>query len=263
MADSLTVITWNVNSLRARLEHVTRWLGDHEPDVVCLQETKVADDLFPHEPLRELGYEAVISGQKAYNGVAILSRRPISDPFIGFHGDGREEQKRLIAATVDGIRVVNAYVPQGGDLDSPKFPYKLEFMGRLVDYFALQHSPDEALVFVGDLNVATDPEDVFDPAEMEGRVSFHPAEREAIQRVKDWGFEDQFRKFESGAGHYSWWDYRQGAFRRTRGLRIDHIWATRPLSQRASACWIDREERSREKASDHVPVVVAFEGGMD
>jgi exodeoxyribonuclease-3 len=263
MADSLSLITWNVNSLRARMEHVTRWLGDHGPDVVCLQETKVADELFPLESLESLGYQVTFAGQKAYNGVAILSRSPISDVYVGFHGDGREEQKRLIAGTIEGIRVVNAYVPQGSEVESPKFSYKLEFIGQLAEYFERLHQPDEQVVLVGDFNVATEPGDVFDPEEMEGKVCCHPAEREALQSVKAWGFHDQFRKFEAGAGFYTWWDYRQGAFRRNRGLRIDHIWATEPLSGRSRTCWIDREERTRERASDHVPVVATFERGMD
>jgi len=263
MAETLSVVTWNVNSLRARLEHVTRWMRDHAPDVLCLQETKVEDDLFPAEPLKMLGYHTAFSGQKTYNGVAILSRHPIHDPYVGFHNDGREEQKRLIAVTVEGIRVVNAYVPQGSDVESPKFSYKLEFLEQLTEYFERLHDPGQPLVLVGDLNVATDPGDVFDPDALDGQVCYHPLEREALRSMKSWGFEDQFRKFESGAGFYSWWDYRQGAFRRNRGMRIDHIWATAPLSARAVSCWIDREERTRERASDHVPVVATFSGPMD
>jgi exodeoxyribonuclease-3 len=252
------LVTWNVNSLRVRLEAVLRWLGEHGPDVVCLQETKVPDELFPHDPFRELGYQAVISGQKTYNGVAILSRRPIEAPRIGFDGVAAEEQKRLVAATVAGVRFVNAYVPQGSEVGSEKFAYKLDFLAQLRGYFERHHRPGEPLVLVGDLNVAPAPEDVFSPAELEGQVSFHPAEREALEIVRAWGFRDQFRKFEPGAGFYSWWDYRQGAFRRNRGLRIDHVWATAPLDARAVECWIDREERAREKASDHAPVVAAF-----
>ncbi len=263
MSESLSVVTWNVNSLRARMEHVTRWLGDHRPEVVCLQETKVADEQFPAEPLEELGYQVVYSGQKSYNGVAIASLAPIEDVLAGFHGDGREEQKRLIAGTIRGVRVVNAYVPQGSAVDSPKFAHKLEFLAELAEYFAARHDPQEQLVWVGDINVAPAPEDVFDPEEMDGQVCYHPAEREALERIRAWGFQDQFRKFEQGAGFYSWWDYRAAAFRRNRGLRIDLIWATEPLSGRSTACWMDREERTRERASDHIPVMAVFDLRMD
>lgn len=258
MSDNFSIVTWNVNSLRVRQEHVLRWLVDHQPDVLCLQETKVVDDLFPLEPFENIGYGAAVSGQKTYNGVAILARHPIEDVVIGFDGKDSEEQKRLIAAKVGGIHVVNSYVPQGSSLDSPKFAYKLDFLEKLAGYFARRHDPASQLVWVGDINVAPEAEDVFDVQEMEGEVSFHPSEREALEKIRKWGFEDQFRKFEQGGGFYSWWDYRAGAFRRNRGLRIDLIWATGALSSRCLSCWMDREERSRERASDHIPVVATY-----
>jgi len=263
MIGSTSLITWNVNSLRVRLPHVLRWLAVHKPDVVCLQETKLPDELFPVEPLAEAGYQAAFHGQKTYNGVAILARKALTDVRAGFDGVGDDEQKRLIAATVNGIRVVNAYVPQGSEVGSEKFAYKLSFLEQLLRYFQAHHDPAEPLVFVGDLNVAPEPEDVFSAEEMEGQVSFHPTERAALETVRDWGFTDLFRRFEPGAGFYSWWDYRAGAFRRNRGLRIDHVWATAPLAARAIECWIDREERGQEKASDHVPVVAAFAADVD
>ncbi|MCZ6531875.1 MAG: exodeoxyribonuclease III [SAR324 cluster bacterium] len=263
MIDSFSVVTWNVNSLRARMEHVLRWMGDHRPHVLCLQETKVSDEQFPAEPLQELGYEVAYYGQKSYNGVAIASLSPIEDVLMGFQGDGGEEQKRLIAATIRGVRVVNSYVPQGSSLDSPKFPYKLEFLAQLAEYFQSRHDPREPLVWVGDINVAPAPADVFDAQEMDGQVCYHPAEREALEKIRAWGFDDQFRKFEQGDGHFSWWDYRAAAFRRNRGLRIDLVWATAPLSERAVSCWMDREERSRERASDHIPVMADYDWPMD
>ena len=263
MSDNFSIVTWNVNSLRARLEHVTRWLEDHQPDVLCLQETKVTDDLFPMEAIEKLGYQAAISGQKTYNGVAILSRHPIENVLVGFNGDDSEEQKRLIAATVRGVRVINSYVPQGNSVESPKFAYKLEFLGQLAEYFSARHDPGEQLAWVGDINVSPEAEDVFDAGEMEGQVSFHPSEREALERVRQWGFHDQFRKFEQAGGFYSWWDYRAGAFRRNRGLRIDMIWASGALSDRCTSCWMDREERGRERASDHIPVVAVYDFKMD
>jgi exodeoxyribonuclease-3 len=226
--------------------------------VLCLQETKVEDDLFPVDDFTYLGYREAIWGQKTYNGVAILSKKPIEAVVRVFDGKGNEEQKRLIAATISGIRVVNAYIPNGGDVGSDKFAYKLEFIGQLREYFAKQHKPTEPLVFVGDFNVATEPIDVFDPKEMEGQTCFHPDERAALAKVFAWGFQDQFRRFEKGDKHYTWWDYRGAGWQRGRGLRIDHIWTTEPLAKRGKACTIDREARAKEKASDHVPVTATF-----
>jgi exodeoxyribonuclease-3 len=261
MSNPLTLVTWNVNSLRARLESVQRWLQEYHPDVVCLQETKVADDQFPREAIEALGYQIAMHGQRTYNGVAILSRLPLSDVALGFDGQGGDEQKRLIAATVGGIRVVNAYIPNGQAVGSDKFAYKLDFFAQLKTYFDQSHKPKEAVVLVGDFNVAPAPEDVFDPQEMDGQVCFHPAERAALERLRGWGFVDQFRRLHPEPGYYSWWDYRQAGFQRDRGLRIDHVWTSPPLTPRTEACWIDREERSREKASDHAPVVVTFTSG--
>ncbi len=263
MSHILTIITWNVNSVRARMDRLTGWLTDHRPDIVCLQETKVTDDMFPVEPLRELGYEAVFSGQKTYNGVAILSRLPITDVGYGFQGDNSEEQKRLISATIQDIRVVNLYVPQGAEVGSSKFADKLDFLARLAGYLEENHRPDEPLALVGDFNVAPEPVDVFSPEEMEGQVGFHPTERTALEEIRRWGFSDLFRKYQPNPGHYSWWDYRQGGFRRNRGLRLDHVWVTEPLSRRSRECWIDREARAGEKPSDHAPVVATFTGDMD
>jgi len=261
MTSSLTVATWNVNSLRARLDAVQRWIEAHAPDVVCLQETKVQDGQFPLLPFTALGYQAAIHGQPTYNGVAILSRLPLEEVTLGFDGSGSEEQKRLVAATIAGIRVVNAYVPNGQAVGSDKFAYKLEFLARLRAYFEQRHAPEAPLVLVGDFNVAPAPEDVFDAQEMAGQVCFHPDERAALERVRDWGFADAFRRLNPGAGQYTWWDYRQASFRRNRGLRIDHIWTTQPLAARVTSCWIDREERAREKASDHAPLVATFSHG--
>lgn len=254
MAESLTLVTWNVNSLRARLEIVQRWLQEQQPDIVCLQETKVSDDQFPREPIEALGYQLAIHGQRTYNGVAILSRHPIQDVAMGFDGKGGDEQKRLIAATVAGIRVVNAYIPNGQSVGSDKFAYKLDFYAKLRAYFDARHRKNEPVVLVGDFNVAPAPEDVFDPKEMEGQVCFHPEERKVLEKLRGWGFVDQFRRMHQGPGYYTWWDYRQASFQRDRGMRIDHIWTSPVLTDRIEACWIDRDERAREKASDHAPL---------
>jgi exodeoxyribonuclease-3 len=238
--------------------HVQDWLTHHRPDILCLQETKIEDARFPFDAFQELGYQATIAGQKAYNGVAILSRLPLEEVRIGFEGDNREEQKRLIAATIGGVRVINAYVPNGQALDSPKFPEKLAFLARFREYLARHHDPKETLVLVGDFNIAPDERDVYSVEAMEGQIHFSEKEHEALERLRGWGFVDIFRKFVSEGGHYSWWDFRQAAFRRNMGLRIDHIWATEPFAERFLECWIAREERAKEKPSDHVPVVTQF-----
>jgi exodeoxyribonuclease-3 len=250
-----TVITWNINGIRARIDHVLGWLENHKPDVLCLQETKVEDGKFPEKGIRGAGYQAVFAGQKAYNGVAILSRLPVSNLRIGFDGSNREEQKRLIAATVGDVTVVNAYIPNGQALDSPKYPEKLEFLKQLRGYFERWHKPSQNVVLVGDFNIAADERDVFSVEEMEGQIHFSEPERQALEYLRDWGFVDIFRKFVSEGGHFSWWDFRQAAFRRNRGLRIDHIWATPGLAERFTGCWIAKEERAKEKPSDHAPVV--------
>ncbi|MBI3992679.1 MAG: exodeoxyribonuclease III [Candidatus Lambdaproteobacteria bacterium] len=254
----MTIVTWNVNSIRVRLEHLLTWLGDFLPDVMCLQETKVADDQFPLEPIQALGYQAAIYGEKTYNGVAILSRHPLEHVALGFGDDGPETQRRLIAATVRGVRIVNAYVPNGAAPDSPKFAEKLMFLEKLEKLIRAQARTDRPLALVGDFNAAMDARDVYSEEEMEGQVCYHPDERKALAKLLKWGLVDQFRALEPGAGFFSWWDYRQGAYQRNMGLRIDHIWVTPPLAERVISCWIDREERARDKASDHVPVVATY-----
>ena len=258
MAALFTLATWNVNSLRARLPGVLRWVRQRKPDVLCLQETKVPDEDFPLDDFTILGYHEALYGQKTYDGVAILSRKPLADVARGFDGKGGDEQKRLIAASVAGIRVVNAYVPNGGEVGSDKFAFKLEFLHELRGYFAARHRPDERLALVGDFNVAPEPRDVFDPAAMDGQTCYHPDERAALARLAEWGFEDLFRRYESGSGHYTWWDYRQGAYPRNLGLRIDHVWTTLALAECSRSCLIDKDERGKDKASDHAPVVATF-----
>lgn len=258
MARELTLATWNVNSIRVRLEHLLRFLVEWRPDVLCLQETKVSDDLFPLEAIQSAGYRAEILGQKTYNGVAILSLHPIDQIMRGFDGTAAEAEKRLLAASVGGVRVVNAYIPNGSSVGSDKFAGKLEFLANLRRYFDQHCSTGDPVVLVGDFNVAPAPEDVYDAQQMEGQVGYHPDERRALEHLRAWGFHDQFRKFEQGAGFYTWWDYREGAYPRNAGLRIDHVWASRPLSERTTACVIEREERARPKASDHVPVIVSY-----
>lgn len=179
----MRIATWNVNSLRARLEHVVNWLQDDGPDVVCLQETKVTDDLFPREPLTELGYEVAFAGQKTYNGVAILSRFPMSDVLTSLPDAPGDDEKRFIAATIQGVRVINVYVPNGQEVESPKFQYKLAWLDCLQDFFNTTHRPDEAQVLCGDFNIAPESRDVYDPETFEGEILFHPDERAAFTRL--------------------------------------------------------------------------------
>ena len=254
---NLRIANWNINGLRARLPRVLAFLQRHQPQVVLLQETKIPDELFPLESFAALGYQAVFYGQKGFNGVAILSRLPLDNVQKGFGHAPEDEQKRLLAATVAGIRLVNVYIPNGEAPNSPKFLYKLNFFERLQTYLQA-HSPRDKLLLAGDFNVAPQSEDVYSAADMEGHIGFHPVERQALAQLKTWGWVDQFRAFESRGGVFSWWDYRAGSFERNKGLRIDHIWTSPPLAAHATRCWIDKDERAGEKPSDHAPVLAEF-----
>jgi len=255
----MKIATWNVNSIRVRLEAVLNWMNQAQPDVLCLQEIKVTDELFPVDSFVALGYQVVVSGQKTYNGVAIISKYEMTEVKTEFPDYDAEGQKRFIAATIGGVRVVNVYVPNGSAPDSPKFAYKLEFISQLRNYLESLHVPEELLVLTGDFNIAPEPRDVYDTDEMEGEIGFHPKERTALEELRSWGFEDVFRRHHEESGLYSWWDYRAGAFRRDMGLRIDHIWATMSLAAFSVECGMDKEQRSLHKPSDHIPVWATFD----
>ena len=254
----MVIATWNVNSIRMRLPHVLEWLAEHRPTVLCLQETKVEDALFPRSEFDQLGYHLSIAGQKSYNGVAIISTLPIEDAQIGLPGDPPHAEKRMISATIAGIRVINVYVPNGSEVGSEKFSYKLDFLSRLRDAMTKWTADGRAAILLGDFNVAPEARDVYDPAAMEGQVLFHPDERSALAAVKSVGLEDVYRLHHSETGRYSWWDYRMNAFRRNMGLRIDHVWTTPDHARSCAACEIDTAPRKREKPSDHAPVVATF-----
>jgi exodeoxyribonuclease-3 len=254
----MRIATWNVNSIRARLETVLGWMAKARPDVLCLQEIKVTDVDFPISAFAELGYHVAVSGEKTYNGVAILSRHHFSSILAGFPDYAAAGQRRLIAATVGGLRIVNAYIPNGFQPDSPKFAYKLEFIRELRRYLEHLHTPSEPLALVGDFNIAPEARDVYDPQAMEGQIGFHSAERTALSELKDWGLEDVFRRHHAAAGLFSWWDYRAAAFRRNMGLRIDHIWATPAAARLSAECGMDREMRALPRPSDHIPVWATF-----
>ena len=260
----MRIASWNVNSVRTRLEQVLTWLEQEQPEVLCLQETKVSDDLFPAEAFAALGYTSSISGQKAYNGVAILSRLPLEDVQIGFEallpGDADavrlSEQKRVISALVDGVRVLNLYVPNGSSLSSDKYAYKLEWLACLQRYLAVQDQQGDPLCMLGDFNIGPEARDLPDPARQSGGIMASEPERQALAAALGDRLQDAFRLFEPDRGHWSWWDYRSGAWERDQGWRIDHIYLCEQLLACATGCVIHKRTRANIQPSDHAPVLV-------
>lgn len=261
MSGKIRIASFNANSIRSRLGIILDWMGRSECDVLCVQETKCTDKDFPIAAIKEAGYHAVFTGQKSYNGVAIISREEAVGVKIGLNGDETGEEARVIRGTFGGVTVVNTYVPQGTSVDSPRFQFKLDWIRGMRDYFHRDFTPDSPVVWVGDFNVATEPLDVCDPEGLYGCVCYHPDEHKALQHVKEWGFTDLFRKHHAGESNlYSFWDYRvPNAFKRRLGWRIDHIWATASLAAKSVDCWIDTEPRLLEKPSDHTFVVADIE----
>lgn len=255
--NELTVATWNVNSLRVRLPQVIEWLERYRPGILALQETKVTDGQFPLETIETAGYRAVFSGQKTYNGVALLSRRPAGDVATDIPGLD-DPDRRVIAATVNGVRVVNLYVVNGSTVGSDKYAHKLEWLRRVRDYLEVQAREHECLVVLGDFNIAPEDRDVHDPHAWRGQILCSPAERAALTAILETGLLDAFRLFEQVPGSFSWWNYRTGAFRRNAGLRIDLILVSRALARCCRACRIDIGPRRHERPSDHAPVLVEF-----
>ena len=260
----MQIATWNVNSVRTRLDQVLAWLEQEQPDLLCLQETKVDDPLFPLEAFETAGWRVSIHGQKAYNGVALVSREPLEDVRCGFVGelpDDAEaqqlgEQKRVISALLDGVRVLNLYVPNGSSLKSDKYPYKLSWLACLRRYLAAQAERGEPLCMVGDFNIAPEARDIHDPDRLSGGIMASAAEREVLSAVLNGRLQDVFRVFEPDAGHWSWWDYRTGAWDRDRGWRIDHIYLCDELLGLARSCVIHKHVRGNDQPSDHAPVSV-------
>lgn len=264
----MQIATWNVNSIRTRLTHVIDWLTANPVDVLCLQETKVVDKDFPLEPLEALGYTGYISGQKAYNGVAILSRDPLTQVSTGFASvlgtadvDTLDEQKRVITGVSGDVRIVNLYVPNGSSIGSDKYDYKLRWLGTLRAYLEKLLAEEDAVLVCGDFNVALEDRDIHDPKGKETHIMASPQEREALRdAVLALGLKDIFRQFTAAGGHFSWWDYRAASFQRNRGWRIDHHYLSPVLCDRAIRCTIDVEPRQLEKPSDHTPVIVELTG---
>jgi len=251
----LKVATWNVNSLNVRLPHVLDWLRDTQPDVLCLQETKQEDGKFPYDALKQAGYDAVHIGQKTYNGVAILSRHPLTNIQCNIP-DFDDDQQRIIAADINDVRVVCAYIPNGQALDSDKYQYKMRWLNALNQWLKTELASHPKLLLLGDYNIAPEDRDCHDPAVWVGHVLVSPPEREAFQQLINLGLHDSFRLFEQPEKSFSWWDYRMAGFRRNLGLRIDHILVSDALKPFCTAAYIDKAPRKLERPSDHTPVVL-------
>lgn len=260
----MRIATWNVNSIRTRQQIVIDWLQQNKIDVLCLQETKVQDHQFPRSPFEELGYNVYISGQKSYNGVAIFSFYPLTEvicgfsPIVGDIGTDFDQQKRVISGVADGIQIVNLYVPNGSAIGSDKYAYKLNWFKVLEEYLPTLQSKGQEVCVCGDFNIALEDKDIYTSKGRDKHIMSSPEERAALNQIITLGFQDAFRKFTPEEGHYSWWDYRSGAFPRNRGWRIDHHYLTSKLYNQATKCWIDVEPRKLEKPSDHAPVILEF-----
>lgn len=261
----MKVTSWNVNSVRTRLEHVTGWLEANPVDVMCLQETKVVDEDFPEQAFIDIGYHAYFYGQKSYNGVALLSKEPLTDVQKGFGavldeatvGD-LDTQKRVISGVLGDVRIVNLYVPNGSSIGSEKYEYKLSWLALLKQYLIQQLEAHPKLNVCGDFNIALENKDIYTDKRRDKHIMSSPVEREALKDVLSIGLSDAFRKFTDAGGHFSWWDYRSGSFARNTGWRIDHHYLSPKLYEIAKSCTIDVEPRGLERPSDHTPVTVEY-----
>ncbi len=253
----MKIATWNVNSLNVRLPHVLEWLAAQQPDVLVLQEIKQVTEAFPAEAIAEAGYQSVANGQKTYNGVAIISRKPATEPVLEFPNFD-DPQRRVLASTIDDVRVVDLYVPNGSEVGSEKYAYKLSWLDTLRDFLADEMSRHEKLIVLGDFNIAPADADVHDPAKWGDAILCSPAERQALKELFDLGLTDVFRKFDHPEKTFSWWDYRAAGFRRNAGLRIDLILTSDAMTRACASSNIDREPRAWERPSDHAPVAAEF-----
>ncbi len=263
----MLIATWNVNSIRTRLSQVINWINQVNPDILCLQETKVIDKDFPIEPFEKLGYQVVVNGQKSYNGVAIISKFNIENVNKGFISEPKEEnigkefieQRRLISAVINGLKIINVYVPNGSSLDSDKFKYKIEWLRYLSSFLNQQEKEGELICLLGDFNIAPSKIDIHDPAKYDGGIMASDIEREALDNVLKGRFIDSFRIFEKKTGYWSWWDYRNNAYQFNKGWRIDHIYISCKLSSKLKSCVIERNQRENLQPSDHAPVMINLE----
>ncbi len=260
----MLIATWNVNSIRTRLSQIIDWINQVNPDILCLQETKVVDDIFPVEPFEKLGYSVEVYGQKSYNGVAIISKIKGENIKKGFYNitDSNQnieiflEQKRLISADINGIKIINAYVPNGSSIESDKFDYKINWLNCLASFLDEQEKKGQLICLMGDFNIAPSNLDIHDPNKYKGGIMASDIERNALSNVLKGRLIDSFRIFEKSTGHWSWWDYRNNAYELNKGWRIDHIYISKELSSKLKSCVIDSSPRANSRPSDHVPVMI-------
>lgn len=256
---TVKIASFNTNSIRARMDIIIRWLSDTSTDILCIQETKVQDKDFPVEPFEDINYHCVFKGQKSYNGVAIASKFPVENVISGFDGKGDDEGSRLICCKIKNINIINVYIPQGSEVGTEKFTYKLTWLDRLHEYLTTNFTPGSPLILTGDFNVAPERVDLYDPDNLYGSVGFHPEEHKRLEKLKSWGLIDIFRKHESRGEQYSFYDYRiKNSVKRKMGWRLDHIWATEFLADKSVTSYIDINQRLLEKPSDHTFVVAEF-----
>jgi len=255
----MKIATWNVNSMKVRLPHVVEWLQANDPDVLVLQEIKQLTENFPADELQAIGYQSFASGQKTYNGVAFIGKTPCTDTVTDFP-DFEDPQRRVLACTVGDVRVIDLYVPNGSEVGSEKYAYKLEWLASLQRFLAAELKQHENVVVLGDFNIAPADADVHDPEKWGDAILCSPLERAALTSLLDLGLTDVFRKFEQPEKTFSWWDYRAAGFRRNAGLRIDLILTSAPMTTRCTASYVDKEPRAWERPSDHAPVVAEFDG---
>ncbi|MBN1787132.1 MAG: exodeoxyribonuclease III [Sedimentisphaerales bacterium] len=250
--------TFNANSIRTRIQIIIDWLAENKPDVLCVQETKAQDKDFPVDTFAQTGYEFVFKGQKSYNGVAVFSREKITAVEFGLDSEPKDEA-RMIKAKTAGFTIINTYIPQGREIDSEQYQYKLDWLKRLLKYFKNNFKPTDKILWMGDFNIAPDSKDVHDPAALAGHVCFNPEVTALLQKFIDWGFVDLFRLHDTSGGRFTFWDYRQpNGFKRNLGWRIDHIMGTEPMAKKCTNCWIDIKPRMLEKPSDHTFLVAEF-----
>ena len=257
----MLIATWNVNSIRTRLSQIIDWINRVNPDILCLQETKVIDECFPVEPFEKLGYSVEVYGQKSYNGVAIISKVKAKNIKKGFTRSDQNienllDQKRLISADINGIKIINVYVPNGSSLESDKFEYKINWLSCLASYLDEQEKKGESICLMGDFNIAPTNLDIHDPKKYEGEIMASDVERKALNNVLKGRLIDSFRIFEKNTGHWSWWDYRNNAYELNKGWRIDHIYISKELTSKLKSCVIDSLPRANIRPSDHVPVMI-------
>lgn len=258
----MKIATWNINSLRVRLAQVVDWLKREQPDILALQEIKMKTADFPDRAFAELGYQAIVSGQPAYNGVAVLVRSAVAtaalDSVVYDLPVFSDPARRILAVTINNLRLINVYVPNGQEIESPKYTYKMQWYARLAEFVVQQLQKFELIAVVGDFNVAPGPLDVYDPIHWEGKILYSQPERAAFAKLLDLGLTDCWRHLNGHTQAYSWWDYRINAFKRNLGVRIDHILTTSKLQAHCAASWIAQAERAVERPSDHAPVVAIF-----